>query len=1024
MKKKSILIMMAVTVIASSASVSNLMVYAEDFSDHESLTLNTETDEKSLFTDAVGQTEISVQSQEATPDYDVWLSDIIDFGLKIDGKTYGNALYKTFKEMQDPIYAELGGLLLEDVPLMSISSVWNNVIKREFYTNQKLIYETLLVDYIKHENKTNASSFDTMQIDRANAYLIKIFDELADMGVQDWAPDKFMSMSVEEAAKSFQNVQSMKKVVDDAKEFSENTQELIKLTSNVLALKDKKDAKVQLIKNAREACASMQKPNKDFIAACNEIIEATESTDIDFNYVKTQSASIVMDKVIDKVWDKLCDKNLVLKSIDWSADTMDILFNTSNAASDNLKLSILYTMDCYFKMGLSNASEQYLKSRTDSTAAQTFNSCFEGYVNFQIYGNDTAKSWISSVHNDGVLNRAFTYIFCREALKNASELKNLCDSQNKTRNQILNILEKYQTIYSNKYMKDEYKQAMSVPVTPTPVMDPKDYKISEGITSPNPEKASGKCGDSAYWKLFQDGTLVIYGSGETYADDFGSYEVKKVEITEGITKIGEGLFAYCGSLEKINIPNSVKEIGERAFNECSKLTEVTGGNNLERIGYEAFFDCEELKNITLSCSIKRADCIFVGCENLKTVGPASGNYNIKLKFTESLPDELLSNSRITEVVLPDSLKDLGSRAFESCGALKKIHLSSSITDIPENTFAYCGSLEKINIPNSVKEIGERAFSGCSKLTEVTGGNNLERIGYEAFFDCEELKNITLSCSIKRADCIFVGCENLKTVGPASGNYNIKLKFTESLPDELLSNSRITEVVLPDSLKDLGSRAFESCGALKKIHLSSSITDIPENTFAYCGSLEKINIPNSVKEIGERAFNECLKLTEVTGGNNLEKIGYEAFENCEKLKKIYLLSNLQEINGDVFYGCNNVVIYGYKNSYAETYAKKNNISFVSLGEAEIKPVITVNSGILVAKLNTTDKIIEHGIVYGKGTNVTLNTPGRTRVAYSRFDSNKSYSFDTANLTGCTIRAYVIYTDKNGNAQTVYSNAYSK
>ena len=100
--------------------------------------------------------------------------------------------------------------------------------------------------------------------------------------------------------------------------------------------------------------------------------------------------------------------------------------------------------------------------------------------------------------------------------------------------------------------------------------------------------------------------------------------------------------------------------------------------------------------------------------------------------------------------------------------------------------------------------------------------------------------------------------------------------------------------------------------------------------------------------------------------------------------------------------------------------------VSSSSDEIKPSITFsnNSGILVAKLNTTDKIIEHGIVYGKGTNVTLNTPGRTRVAYSGFDSNKSYSFDTAKLTGCTIRAYVIYTDKNGNAQTVYSNAYSK
>lgn len=97
-----------------------------------------------------------------------------------------------------------------------------------------------------------------------------------------------------------------------------------------------------------------------------------------------------------------------------------------------------------------------------------------------------------------------------------------------------------------------------------------------------------------------------------------------------------------------------------------------------------------------------------------------------------------------------------------------------------------------------------------------------------------------------------------------------------------------------------------------------------------------------------------------------------------------------------------------------------------GSVEIEPSITLNndSGILAAELNTIDNIIEHGFVYGKETDVTLDTPGRTRVAYSEFDSDKSYSFDTTDLTGCAIRAYVIYIDKNGNEQTVYSNIYSR
>ena len=537
----------------------------------------------------------------------------------------------------------------------------------------------------------------------------------------------------------------------------------------------------------------------------------------------------------------------------------------------------------------------------------------------------------------------------------------------------------------------------------TAIQDQTNYKNSEKISCLNSVEDSGSCGDSAYWKLLQDGTLIIYGSGEMYGADFDSYEIKKVEITEGITRIDDYTFEYSSSLEMVSISDSVKEIGDSAFYGCERLTEVTGGDNLEIIGDEAFGDCAELKNITLSSSIQEVgDMIFEGCESLKTAGPASGNYNIKLKSTESLPDSLLAESEVTEVVLPDSLKKLGIYVFYNCS-----------------------SLEKINIPNSVKEIGASAFEGCSKLTEVTGGNNLEKIGIRAFGDCEELENITLSSSIGIAERIFEGCESLKTAGPASGNYNIKLKFTESLPDGLLVSSEVTEIVLPDSLKDLGIMgAFGNCQYLEKIQLPSSLTNIPMWAFFGCSSLEKINIPDSVKEIGNHAFMWCDKLTEVTGGNNVEKIGGSAFSGCPELRNITLSSSVKEIESGVF--DDNIVIHGYKNSYAETYAKENNISFVPLEEVEIEPAITLNndSGILSAELNTIDNIIEHGFVYGKETDVTLDTPGRTRVAYSEFDSDKSYSFDTTDLTGCAIRAYVIYIDKNGNEQTVYSNIYSR
>ena len=82
-------------------------------------------------------------------------------------------------------------------------------------------------------------------------------------------------------------------------------------------------------------------------------------------------------------------------------------------------------------------------------------------------------------------------------------------------------------------------------------------------------------------------------------------------------------------------------------------------------------------------------------------------------------------------------------------------------------------------------------------------------------------------------------------------------------------------------------------------------------------------------------------------------------------------------------------------------------------------MTEKNGILVVAISNAKYVTEYGFVYGKQTDVTLETPGRTRIVYSKFDVDGSYSLDIAELTGCTIRAYVVYTDENGKDQVVYS-----
>ena len=908
MKKRFVSIMMAITVIFSSVGSNNFIIYADDFSNEEDMSLDdgaditVDTEEPENTNSQLEETDISeevsddennpditieddseedeseedlefsgsdelftdsdepevfsagTQNSSCTPEYDVWLSDTIVSGLKMNGTTYGNSMYEIFKEMQEPIYEELGELILGDVPMMSISSVWNNVIKREFYTNQKLIYETLLVEYIKYENKTNAEQFDTTQIDRTNAYLIKIFNELADGGPQDWASEQFMNMSVDEAIKSFENVQCMKDTIRRTKDISKNVKEFITFNANLLALEDAKREKVQLIKNARDACASMGNSNYDFITACNEIIEEIEKVDIDLHsYVLTQSANTAMKAVIDKVWSDLCEKNIVLKSIDWGADAMDILFNTSDAASNNLKLSILYTMDCYFKMGLSNAATSYLSHPTDKEAALTFNSCFDGYVNFQIYGNHTAKSWISSVTDDGALNHAFTYIFCREALKSAEELKTLCDSQNKTRNQILNILDKYPDIYSNLYMKDEYKQALSVPVTPTPAIDPKDYKISEGLTSPNPQVDGGKCGDAAYWKLFEDGTLIIYGKGSFWKNNYklNGDKIRKVEILNGITEMCEDSFKDLEGLEKITIPEGVTKIRKNAFYGCGQLKSINIPKSVVEIG----------------------DYAFEGCSSLK------------------------------DIILPQKVTSIGRGGFSGCSEFKSITLPEGLTDIAGNTFSGCFNLENITIPKSVINIEDGAFWGCNSLKSIT---------------------------------------------------------------------------IPEGIVKIDTNVFVMCFGLENIVLPESVTRIEGDAFYSCKNLKNIIIPDSVVEISETAFWDCINLS----------------------------------------------IHGHTGSYAEKYAKENNIPFINLDgkkdDVTVTPAVkpTVKPTATPQKPSTKPATREPAVLKLNVTAVTLqrkqSTTGLKITGMAKWDSVASWKSSNTKIVKVSKTGKLTAQNKTGKA----------
>ena len=76
-------------------------------------------------------------------------------------------------------------------------------------------------------------------------------------------------------------------------------------------------------------------------------------------------------------------------------------------------------------------------------------------------------------------------------------------------------------------------------------------------------------------------------------------------IPNSVTKIGDGAFYCCDSLQSVTIPNSVTSIGKHAFNSCKSLQSITIPNSVTKIGNYAFYWCKSLQSITIPNSVTK-----------------------------------------------------------------------------------------------------------------------------------------------------------------------------------------------------------------------------------------------------------------------------------------------------------------------------------------------------------------------------------------------------------------------------------
>ena len=139
-----------------------------------------------------------------------------------------------------------------------------------------------------------------------------------------------------------------------------------------------------------------------------------------------------------------------------------------------------------------------------------------------------------------------------------------------------------------------------------------------------------------------------------------------------------------------------------------------------------------------------------------------------------------------------------------------------------------------------------------------------------------------------------------------------------------SNTDITSVTIPGTVKIVGQYAFRGCTNLKKITLQEGVWQIDYYTFAGCTNLTEVKLPSTLNYIENLAFGGCANLEQIVIPENSEgketKVQHCAFESCPKLKKVYFPKTLKTIYYP-FTG-NTSVDYIYYGGTQEDWAKIN------------------------------------------------------------------------------------------------------
>ena len=366
---------------------------------------------------------------------------------------------------------------------------------------------------------------------------------------------------------------------------------------------------------------------------------------------------------------------------------------------------------------------------------------------------------------------------------------------------------------------------------------------------------------TAQWWRWGDSISVSEIDGKTmrelYPSDYA--HMTNVVLEVGITELPVGFFDGCDNLISVTWPSTLLEFG---IDDLPSKIRATVEGKYDADGFLIY------NNWILDYQNRNASAVTIP-EGIVGIGRGvfSAMYNLKT------------------VNMPESLRCIAKGAFERCTKIQDFQFKAGLRHVGPMACRDCSILFTVKFADGVEDIGANAFDGCWMMASVYLPCTVTSIGNDAFYGCNAIRGVTVPTHLKTMSALFPDAyAQIETAEVAAGETTViddmfagcaalrggAMQTDISMVPNTVTNigarafqgcTSLTAFVVPDSVTAIGESVFSGCSALWNVTLSRSLTEIPDYAFDGCTMLETMVVPAGVTDLGNRFFSGK------TGGNN-------------------------------------------------------------------------------------------------------------------------------------------------------------